>query len=186
MKKSAEIRKILIFLCYLVAPGAISGLLAAENPRKSAEFRKFAENSRPWLLFINLLNFTLNCIFNFRNTSLPLRNGFITPMGVITPRLRTTALEEDAADTQQWRSKVSRGAKHFGNEYDRAARARRARRHQQPQGPHICITCNRGCASLAGLRSHQRIHQWGSSTHNHRIRVVASSSTPMDYNKQVK
>ena len=35
------------FLCYLVAPGAISGLLAAENPRKSAEFCEFAANSRP-------------------------------------------------------------------------------------------------------------------------------------------
>ena len=92
------------FIRYLVAPRSISGLLAAENPRKSAESRKFAENSRPWLLFINLLNFTLNCISNFRNTSLPLRNGFITPMGVITPRLRTTALYPPL--TPQYTSKL--------------------------------------------------------------------------------
>ena len=73
--------------------------------------------------------------------------------------MNPSTLEADATNRQQWRSKVSRGAKHFGAEYDRAATAQRARRHQQPQGLHICAICDRGCASLAGLRSHQRTHQ---------------------------
>ena len=73
--------------------------------------------------------------------------------------LNPSTLETDASDRTQWRTRVRNGARHFGIEYNNAANARRARRHQLNQGPHICDVCRRGCASRAGLRSHQKIHQ---------------------------
>ena len=68
-------------------------------------------------------------------------------------------LEADASDRTGWRSRTKRGADHFGREYNAAANARRARRHNRQQDfSYTCGSCGRGCATLAGLRSHQRSH----------------------------
>jgi hypothetical protein len=68
-------------------------------------------------------------------------------------------LERDAADRSRWRALSCAGAAHFGVEYDSAAAARRERRHNPPaDGAFVCPACARRCATLAGLRSHQRSH----------------------------
>ena len=73
--------------------------------------------------------------------------------------MNPSTLEADASDRTRWRSLTNAGAAHFGGEYNAAADVRRERRHnRQGGGVHTCGTCGRGCASLAGLRSHQRTH----------------------------
>ena len=73
--------------------------------------------------------------------------------------MNPSSMEQEAADRAGWRTTLKDGAVHFGAAYDAAADERRARRHGQVVGAFICDICRRGCASLAGLRSHQRAHQ---------------------------
>ena len=82
------------------------------------------------------------------------------------------AFERLSADRRAWRRAVISGAAYFGDCYRASAVARRERRHAPPPAStHICHQCGRGCASLAGLRSHQRSHARRQmdidSTHHH-------------------
>ena len=71
-----------------------------------------------------------------------------------------TAFERLSADRRAWRRAVCGGAVHFGDCYRASAIAGRERRRLAPSSAatHFCAQCGRGCASLAGLRSHQRTH----------------------------
>jgi len=69
------------------------------------------------------------------------------------------SLEVLAADRGDFRQACSRGLDFFTHEYESAAAARSNRRHApQGEGEFPCERCGRACASLAGLRSHQRAH----------------------------
>ena len=68
--------------------------------------------------------------------------------------------ESNAADRCGWRQQVTAGASAFAHDYAAAAAERRARRHNPGGGgDFVCGSCGRRCASLAGLRSHERVHQ---------------------------
>ena len=68
-------------------------------------------------------------------------------------------LESDAEDRTEWNPLVSAGAFAFASVHDAAEVARRDRRHNPPSdGAHQCGECDRGCASLAGLRNNLGAH----------------------------
>ena len=80
--------------------------------------------------------------------------------------LNPARLESIAADRSQWRQAVHDGASHFENERTRARIENSRRRHAGPPPPPddpdpnvVCPECGRVCRSLAGLRSHRRVHE---------------------------
>ena len=68
-----------------------------------------------------------------------------------------SSVEVEALDRDGYRALCDEGFTAYVNQYETLAADRRARRHARPQvGDHVCLRCGRICASLAGLKSHER------------------------------
>ena len=68
--------------------------------------------------------------------------------------------ESNASERCGWARQVAAGAAAFAADFAAAEAERRARRHNPGgAGDFVCDACGRRCASLAGLRSHGRVHE---------------------------